>query len=110
MTIEAVGVKGTYQLAINSVRPGGHVSLLGVYEQPQELAMNELWIRNIKISMGLVNANRIPELIGLIRTGKLNTNFLITHRSPLNDIMTGYDVFGNKKDNCLKWIVTPFQR
>ena len=62
------------------------------------------------MSMGLVNANRIPELIKLIQTGKINTNHLITHRAPLNDLLTGYDVFGNKKDNCIKWVVTPYEK
>jgi alcohol dehydrogenase len=109
-TIEAVGVKGTYELALESVRPGGNVSIVGVFEQPQTLELNKLWIKNIKISMGLVNANRIPELIKLIQTGKINTNFLCTHRAPLNDIVKGYDIFGNKKDNCLKWIVTPYEK
>lgn len=109
-TIEAVGAKATYEQALEAVRPGGNVSIIGVFEKPQELAMNKLWIKNITISMGLVNANRIPELIGLIQAGKISTNFLITHRAPLNDIQKGYDVFGNKKDNCLKWVVTPYQK
>ncbi len=109
-TIEAVGAKGTYELALESVRAGGNVSLLGVFEQPQTLAMNKLWIKNITIRMGLVNANRIPELINLIRTGKINMNYLITHRAPLNGIIKGYDVFGGKKENCLKWVVTPYQK
>jgi len=110
VVIEAVGVKGTFDLALNAVRPGGTVSILGVFEQSQELPMHELWIKNIKITMGLVNANRIPELIQLIQNGKLSTNFLITHRKPLNDIMDGYDIFGKKKDNCLKWVATPFEK
>jgi alcohol dehydrogenase len=105
-TIEANGAKPTYELALECVRAGGHVSLIGVFEKPQELAMNKLWIKNINISMGLVNANRIPELIKLIQKGKINTNFLITHRAPLADILKGYDIFGGKKDNCLKWVVT----
>jgi alcohol dehydrogenase len=110
VTIEANGFKPTFDMAIDAVRAGGRVSLIGVFEKPQELAMNKLWIKNINISMGLVNANRIPELIKLIQAGKINTNFLITHRAPLNDILKGYDVFGNKKDKCLKWIVTPYQK
>jgi alcohol dehydrogenase len=109
-TIEAVGAKGTYELALDAVRPGGNVSIIGVFEEPQILPMNTLWIKNIKIGMGLVNANRIPELINLIQAGKINTNYLITHRAPLNDILKGYDVFGNKKDSCLKWVVTPYER
>ncbi len=109
-TIEAVGVKGTYELALDAVRPGGNVSIIGVFEGPQVLPMNELWIKNIRISMGLVNANHIPELINLIQNGKINMNFLCTHHAPLNDIIKGYDIFGNKKDNCLKWVVTPYQK
>ena len=109
-TIEAVGAKGTYEMALDAVRPGGNVSIIGVFEDPQILPMNTLWIKNIRISMGLVNANRIPELINLIQAGKIDTKFLYTHRKPLNDILEGYDVFGNKKDNCLKWIVTPYER
>ena len=109
-TIEAVGAKPTYELALECVRAGGNVSLVGVFEKPQELAMNKLWIKNIRISMGLVKANRIPELIKLIQAGKLDMKFLITHRAPLNDILKGYDIFGNKKDNVIKWVVTPFER
>jgi alcohol dehydrogenase len=44
--------------------------------------------------------------IRLIQAGKINTNFLCTHHAPLDDIVKGYDIFGGKKDNCLKWIVT----
>lgn len=105
-TIEAVGVTPTYEMAVDCVRDAGVVSIIGVFEKPQELKMNELWIRNIKIHMGLVKTDRIPALIKLIKNNKLNMRFLQTHHAPLADIMEGYDVFGNKKDNCLKWIVT----
>lgn len=110
VTIEANGFKPTFDMAIDAVRAGGTVSMIGVFEKPQELAMNTLWIKNIKLSMGLVNANRIPELIKLIQKGKINTDFLCTHTAPLNDIVKGYDIFGNKKDNCLKWVVKPYQK
>ena len=109
-TIEAVGVKGTFDLALEAVRPCGNVSIIGVFEQPQEIPMNKMWIKNIKISMGLVNANRIPELINLIRAGRINAKPLYTHRKPLNDLLEGYDVFGNKKDNVIKWLITPYER
>lgn len=103
--IEAVGVKPTYDMAIDCVRDAGVVSIIGVFENPQELRMNELWIRNIKIHMGLVTTNEIPALIRLIKAGKINMKFMQTHRAPLAEILTGYDVFGNKKDNVIKWIV-----
>ena len=105
-TIEAVGITPTYNMALDCVRNAGVVSIVGVFEKPQELKMDQLWIRNIKIHMGLVKTDRIPALMKLIQNKKIDMKFLQTHRAPLSDIMTGYDVFGNKKDNCLKWIVT----
>jgi alcohol dehydrogenase len=105
-TIEANGAKPTYELALNCVRDGGNVSMIGVFEKPQELCMNTFWIKNLTFRFGLVNANRIPELIKLIQKGKISTKFLCTHHAPLDDIIKGYDIFGGKKDNCLKWIVT----
>ena len=109
-TIEAVGVSPTMDLAVGAVRSGGVVSTIGVFEKSFELHLERLWAMNIYLSMGFVPMNRVPQLIKLIEKGKINTNFLITHRAPLNDILKGYDIFGNKKDNCLKWLVTPYVR
>jgi alcohol dehydrogenase len=109
-TIEAVGIKPTFDLALDAVRPGGNVSILGVFEETMELNMPKLWIKNINVSMGLVQANHQPEIIDLIKRGKLDLRFLATHRKPLNDIIEGYDVFGKKKDGCMKWLVTPYER
>ena len=104
-TIEAVGITPTYNMAINCVRNAGVVSIIGVFEKPQELKMNELWIKNIKVHMGLVKTDCIPALLKLIKAGKINMRFLQTHQAALGDIINGYDIFGNKKDNCIKWIV-----
>ena len=82
MTIEANGFEPTFKAAINSVRPAGTVSVIGVFETPQTVEMNKLWIKNTTIKMGLVNANRIPELINLIKAGKINMRPLITHTLP----------------------------
>ena len=46
----------------------------------------------------------------LVRTKQIDTSCLITHKAPLNDVMNGYDVFENKKDNCIKWVITPYER
>ena len=109
VTIEAVGVTPTYNMALEAVRPAGNVSMIGVFEKPQEFKIDQYWSKNINFKMGLVKANHLPRLIELIASKKLDMRFLQTHKAPLNDIMKGYDVFGNKKDNCLKWLVTPFE-
>ena len=46
----------------------------------------------------------------LVQCGKIDTSCLITHKAPLNDVLKGYDVFENKIDNCVKWVITPYER
>jgi alcohol dehydrogenase len=98
VTIEANGFEPTFKGAIGGVRAGGTVSLIGVFEKPQIVEMNKLWIKNIAIKMGLVNANRIPELIDLMRP-------LITHTLPLSKVAEGYDIFEERRDNAIKVVL-----
>ena len=105
VTIEANGFEPTFKGAIDGVRPGGNVSLIGVFEKPQVVEMNKLWIKNIAIKMGLVNANRIPELIDLIKEGKLNMKPLITHTLPLSQVAEGYDIFEERRDGAIKVVL-----
>jgi len=105
VTIEANGFEPTFKGAIDGVRAGGTVSLIGVFEKPQVVEMNKLWKKNIAIKMGLVNANRISELIDLIKEGKLNMKPLITHTLPLSQVAEGYDIFEERRDNAIKVVL-----
>ncbi|MCZ9885581.1 hypothetical protein OFR41_01950 [Brachyspira hyodysenteriae] len=58
--------------------------------------------KNLIFKTGGVDAVHSDEILKLISEGKLNTDFLITHRIKLDDILKGYDIFDNKKDNCIK--------
>lgn len=66
--------------------------------------------KNLIFKTGGVDAVHCERLMRLIEAGKIQTNFLITHRASLNDIVEGYRVFGNKEDGCIKWAVTPYER
>ncbi|HWQ71843.1 MAG TPA: alcohol dehydrogenase [Desulfitobacteriaceae bacterium] len=105
VTIEANGFEPTFKGAIEGVKAGGTVSIIGVFEKPQILEMNKLWIRNITIKMGLVKANHIPELIDLIKEGKLNMKPLITHTIPLSQVAEGYDIFEERRDGAIKVVL-----
>lgn len=108
VVIECAGVKATFDMSWQIARPNGTVSILALYGESQELPLNIMGGKNLTITSGWVDSIHCEELIALIEAGKLNTDFLITHQAPLNDILKGYDVFGNKKDNVLKWVVTPY--
>lgn len=108
--IEAVGLEETLTTALEAVRVNGNVSTIGVYAESVSLQLQKLWSKTVTLRWGFVPVDHMPELIKLIQEGKINIQFLMTHRAPLNDIVKGYDIFGNKKDGCLKWVVTPYER
>ena len=108
VSIEAVGIPDTFDICQNIVRPGGHLANVGVHGKKVELQIQELWIKNITITTGLVNTNTTPMLLKTVTSGKLKPSKLITHHFNLNKILEAYNVFGNaSKENAMKVIIEP---
>jgi alcohol dehydrogenase len=94
VAIEAVGIPATFDACMAIVRPGGQVANVGVHGKPVELRINEKWIENIRISMGLVNAVTGEMLLKMVAEGKLPAEKLATHRFTLDQMEEAYEVFG----------------
>jgi len=106
VAVEAVGIPQTFEMATQIVRPGGHVANVGVHGKPVELRLQDLWIHNITISMGLVNTNTTPLLLKLITEGRLNVDKFASHHFKLNDMMAAYDTFSRAQETkALKVII-----
>ena len=107
VAIEAVGVPQTFDMAIELVRPGGNVANVGVHGKPVELHMEELWIQNINISMGLVNANTTPMLLKLVAQKKIPAEKLATHHFTFDQILDAYDTFSRAAETkALKVVIS----
>ncbi|RJP26723.1 MAG: alcohol dehydrogenase [Candidatus Abyssobacteria bacterium SURF_5] len=107
VVIEAVGIKSTFDACFQAVRPGGNVSIIGIFEDPQELMMPQLSIKNIGVSMGLVNVVHMDRLLRLIEAGLLDATPLITHRMSLEEGVKGYEMFQKRSDDVIKIALTP---
>jgi len=94
VAIEAVGVPDSFELCTSLVRPGGHVANIGVHGKPAMLHLEKLWIRDITVTTGLVDATSTATLLRLIEAQQINAAKFVTHRFALDDILTAYDVFG----------------
>lgn len=106
VAIEAVGVPATFDICQKIVRPGGSIANIGVHGKPVELQIQDLWIQNITITMGLVNTNTTPMLLKTVSSGKLEPSKLITHHFKLSEILKAYEVFGNAaKEKAMKVII-----
>ena len=107
VAIEAVGVPATFELATRLARPGGHIANIGVHGEPATLHLEDLWIRNLTITTGLVDTSSTPTLLRLAQGHQMEVDRFITHRFTLDQFDEAYDVFSRAADTgALKVVLT----
>jgi threonine dehydrogenase-like Zn-dependent dehydrogenase len=95
--------------AINSVRHGGNVSILGVYGPtmnavPIGTAVN----KGLTLRMNQASVKRnLPRCFHHIQQGHINPKDVVTHRIPLEEIHEGYHMMASKLDGIIKPLVIP---
>lgn len=95
--------------AINAVKKGGIVSVVGVYGPTGNLVpIGNVVNKGITIRANQASVKRLlPRLIEHIQEGRLNPKALITHRMPLEEIADAYHIFSSKLDDCIKMVLIP---
>ena len=107
VAIEAVGIPGTFDACTKIVRPGGSVANVGVHGAPVELALQDLWIMDLSITMGLVSTSTTPMLLKLVAQEKLAAAKFATHHFKLDEMMDAYDTFGRAAETkALKVVIS----
>jgi alcohol dehydrogenase len=108
VAIEAVGFPETLQTTASLVRPGGHIANIGVHGAPVELPLQDLWIQNVTLTMGLVDTVSIPTLLKMVASGRIPAEKMGTHNFTFGQMNEAYDVFANAAANeALKVVITP---
>jgi threonine dehydrogenase-like Zn-dependent dehydrogenase len=95
--------------AINCVKKGGIISIVGVYGPTDNLVpIGNVLNKGLTIRANQASVKRLlPRLIEHVQNGVLNPKALITHRLPLEEVAEGYRMFSNKLDNCIKPVLIP---
>lgn len=97
--------------ALKGVRRGGTVSVVGVYGgEVDPLPMMEMFDRGIQLRMGQAHVRRwTDEILPLLLdpADPLGTLDLTTHRLPLADAPSAYEMFRDKTDGCIKVVLEP---
>ena len=107
--VECSGAPGTFRQAVEMVRKGGRVVLLGV---PPNHVMEPLPFKyvvhnEIAIYGSRANPNVSRKVISLIGAGRLVVNDLVTHAFPLENFAAALDTFVNRKGGAIKVVVEP---
>jgi alcohol dehydrogenase len=105
--IEAVGIPATFTMCTEVVRPGGTVANVGVHGAPVELQLQDLWIKDVAITTGLVSATTTPMLLKLVEQHKLPAERFATHDFRLDQMLDAYDTFSRAAETkALKVVIS----
>ena len=107
--IECSGAVGTFRQAVEMVRKGGRVSLIGVPTDQviEPLPFKYVVHNEIAIFGARANPNVSHKVISLIAAGQLQVADLVTHTFPLEQFSTALDVFVNRREGVIKVVVEP---
>lgn len=95
--------------AIMCCRKGGTVSIPGVYGGfSDKFPLGALMNKGLTIKTGQTHVHKyVPKLLDLIRAGRIDPSFVVTHRLPLSQASEAYAMFREKRDGCVKVVLDP---
>ncbi len=95
--------------AINSVKKGGIVSIVGVYGPTDTLIpIGNVVNKGLTIRAAQASVKRLmPKMIEHVQAGRIDPKAIVTHRVPLEEVADAYHIFSAKLDNCIKTILIP---
>ena len=95
--------------AINSVRKGGTVCVIGVYGPPINLVpLGSIMNKGLTVRGNQCPVKRqLPRLYEHVRNGLIKPSEIITHEFALEDAAEAYRVFTSKMDGCIKPVLVP---
>lgn len=108
VSIEAAGKVDAAKQAIDCVRRGGRVALIGLYGwipltyPPDRIVLDDLEVHGIR-----GNPNTADETVRMIASGNIDVKPLITHTFPLTDFDRALDTFVNRLEGCIKVVLHP---
>lgn len=94
---------------IQACRKGGTVSIPGVYGGfIDKMPMGAAFSKGLTFRMGQTHVHRyLKPLLDRVERGEIDPSFVITHRMKLDDAPKGYQIFRDKKDECIKVVLRP---
>ena len=102
VVLEVAGTEETFRLAWKCARPNAVVTVVALYDGPQQLPLPDMYGKNLVFKTGGVDGCDCAQTLQLIAEGKIDTTPLITHTYPLEKIEEAYELFEKRQDGVIK--------
>ena len=102
---------GALRDAIMACRPGGIVSVMGVYGGLMDKFPTGAFLnKGLTIKCGQCHVHRyLKPLYDHIKQGHIDPTFVVTHRLGLEKAPDAYETFKHKQDECMKVVLKPWE-
>jgi len=107
IVVEAVGMQSSISTAIDAVRRGGTVTLIGNLAPKVELPLQSVVTRQLRLLGSCASAGEYRECIELIANGSINVDPLVSAVAPLSDGPAWFDRLYNREPGLIKVILEP---
>jgi len=104
---EAVGFGATVKTAIEAVRKGGTITLVGNIDAQVELPLQSVVTRQIRLQGSAASAGEYPRAIELLASKQIDVSPFISAVQPLSDGATAFDRLYRREPNLIKIILRP---
>lgn len=107
VALEAVGSTPTVKTAIESVRKGGTVTLIGNIAPTVEIPLQAVVSRQIRLQGSAASSGEYPRCIEMLASGAVNVKPLISVVAPLEEGPVWFERLHERQPNLMKVILTP---
>ncbi|HKF04829.1 MAG TPA: galactitol-1-phosphate 5-dehydrogenase [Candidatus Sulfotelmatobacter sp.] len=107
VAVEAVGITPTISSAVDCVRKGGTVLLVGNITPEVAIPLQKVVSRQIRLQGSCASAGEYPQAIELMSTGRINVGPLITARAPLDQGPRWFERLHAHEPNLMKIVLEP---
>ena len=107
LVLEAVGRNETIAAAIDCVRKGGTVTLIGNITPEVSLPLQKVVSRQIRLQGSCASAGEYPEAMELMASGKIQVKPLITAVASLEEGPSWFERLHSREPNLMKVVLTP---
>ena len=106
--LEAVGSPSAGRLAFEMVRPGGTIAVVGVHHEAVfAFSPADAYDKNLTYRTGRCPARGLMDrVLPIARKRREDLAAIITHRLPLAEGPSAYELFAAKRDGCIKVVLT----